>query len=221
MAYTRRHLPITPVLLTQVDPPWSLWETRNRRFCPTALTVLLRQKVLPFLLLIPSQNLPKLLVQLSVAEEIPAFLHQPSCVNVILREQVDEFEEFGVEIAVVQRPFYAIKEHRFIVGYWEAVWLGWENVMTRSTRRSWGGDDMLGVIGQWSKVLCWGMSSFLCGDQRVFMAQRTTFSVSYLRWWYRFGGCRFLFSLPLFLCRPSFALERQGLMTAHRVCDNV
>lgn len=41
-------------------------------------------------------------------------------------------------------------------------------MMTRSTRRSWGGDDMLGVIGEWSKVLCWGMSRFLCGDQRVF-----------------------------------------------------
>ena len=75
---------------------------------------------------------------------------------------------------VVQCPFYAIEEHRFVIGYWEAVWLGRENMVTRSTR-SWGGNDMLGVIGQWSKVLCWGMSRFLCGDQRVFMAQGATF----------------------------------------------
>ena len=115
MTYSCGHFAITPVFLAQVNSPGSLRETLDRWLGPTAKCLLLSKIMFPFFFLVPPEDLPELLIQLGLAQEMAAFFDQSCGIDIVLSEKIDKFEELVVDFPVVECTLDPIKELGLVV----------------------------------------------------------------------------------------------------------
>lgn len=125
-----RQLPITPKPLMQLIPTRPIQDTRRPR--PNIIQPTNTPR--PLLPLIIPQNLLKLRHQLSLPKERPALPDQPRGIDDILREEVDDFEEFVVGFAVVECAFDAVEELAVVVAAHGGGWVVGDDDGGRRTR---------------------------------------------------------------------------------------
>ena len=89
------------------------------------LIMLIEGPVLFFPAFVPAEDFTELAHEIAVGEEISALSDEGGCVDVVLGEEVDGFEEFVVGLAIVKRSFDALEEMGLVsggCGWWSGGW---------------------------------------------------------------------------------------------------